>query len=144
MNSEPKEIYMPLSILRIYYHTLSGVTEVNDTPTQTMWLLSELFIEHERKSSDDLIQSDAVHPLITFPEKTFEPKKTLEKLNSILSTIDQLERDMRKQQHSKDREDLLVVKEVSEPVILSAEQLKGIDEDQGENRKKKREVDELW
>lgn len=153
MNSDNKEMYMPLGILRIYYHTLSGATEVHDTATQTMWLLTELHIEQEKKSGDDLIEVDTTNPL-TFQaiqqvsnsgDKVFDSKRTLERLNSILNTIDQLEQDMLKQ--SKDRDELLVVKEVSSPVILSAEHLKGIDEsDRGrsENTKKKREADELW
>lgn len=56
-----KELFVPVNILRIYYQTLSGVPmdkiKDHDVLKQTVWLLTELSVERNRKD-DEIIKED--------------------------------------------------------------------------------------
>ncbi|KAK5642770.1 hypothetical protein RI129_008937 [Pyrocoelia pectoralis] len=60
VHSDTQELYVPISILRIYYQTLSGasVEELRklDIIEQTKWLLHQLTIEHRKKKDDDIVE----------------------------------------------------------------------------------------
>lgn len=100
-HSETKELFVPLTFLRIYYQTLSSSPEYlpsSDVIKQTEWLLNELNIEHHRKEDDVLIKAEKnTGVTVVATDKTgkdAEYKKSIEKLNSILETINKIEKNV--------------------------------------------------
>lgn len=103
LNSESKEIFMPLNILSIYYKTLSNDPvqdkKVQNTMRQTEWLLKQLTLEHSQGHDSLINVEDNVKVLSILADLNqlsgkdkddaaqLEDKKTLKALNSILETV---------------------------------------------------------
>ncbi|KAK4877426.1 hypothetical protein RN001_009932 [Aquatica leii] len=119
VNSNSQELYVPLSILRIYYQTLSGATaeEIRkfDLVEQTKWLLHQLTIENRKKNDDDLVEVSE--------DPVFTGKKKLEQLGSILDSINQ---EVNSNTHT---DDLVIHSDnTNNPnVIITTEQLEATD-----------------
>ncbi|KAF5286726.1 hypothetical protein FQR65_LT12459 [Abscondita terminalis] len=128
INSSTQELYVPLSILRIYYQTLSGASTDElkkfDVVEQTKWLLHQLTIENRKKNDDDLVEIGE-GPL-------FEGKKKIEEIASILESINEHNSNV---MHTDD----LVIHSASENkpnVIISTEQLESTDNDKSNPKNK--------
>lgn len=97
--SDPKELVVPVNILHIYYQTLSSSPEdvkSQDVVKQTEWLLNELNIELHRKEDDVLVKVEKNVGISVPVSDTGDAEytKNLEKLNSILETIDKIEKNV--------------------------------------------------
>ena len=95
--SNNHELFMPLSILHVYYLTLSGDssdgTGKTDVLKEAQWLLSELMIEHHKVDEDDEIVSD-VQNISSESKSDDNLNKKLEKLNSIFQVISEIEKNV--------------------------------------------------
>lgn len=135
MHSETQELYVPISILRIYYQTLSGASAEDlrnfDVTKQTMWLLEQLNIENRRKKDDDLVEVSET------PELAKEAK--LEQLKAILESTLQYEVD----NAATPTDDLVIHGEdkTKSEVIITADHLEGTE--QKSDVKTKKIADEL-
>ncbi|CAG9768168.1 unnamed protein product [Ceutorhynchus assimilis] len=86
LQSETKELYVPLNILRVYYKTLSGdEIHLQDSVEQAKWLLSELSKEYYSQDDDSLVK----------PSPASE--------TSILANVDQLTKETRKENQVLDK-----------------------------------------
>lgn len=147
LHSETKELFVPLNILRIYYQTLSSSEDLKltDIVKQTEWLLNELNIEYHRKEDDVLIKAEkntgvTVVASDSAGKDSVEYKESLQKLNSILETINKIEKNV-----IDDMSKISNKKKNTDKVIITKKQL-DINEVQGvDNRKikKSRASDEL-
>lgn len=95
--SNSHELFVPLSILHVYYLTLSGDSSngagKTDVLKEAQWLLSELTIELHKVDEDDEILSDVQN--ISFESKSDDYlNKKLEKLNSIFQVISEIEKNV--------------------------------------------------
>lgn len=155
LHSETKELFVPLNILRIYYQTLSNSAEDLKSPDivkQTEWLLNELNIEYHRKEDDVLIKAEkniGVTLVATegASKEDVEYKKSLEKLNSILETINKIEKNVI-DDLSKGSDEKLIFSDKpksTDKVIITKEQLDASEVKSVDNlkSKKSRASDEL-
>lgn len=150
LRSSTKEVFVPLSILRIYYQMLSGdpVEEINkyDVGKMTLWLLNELNVEYHKKEDDFLIKVEGVAMEVNeqSPE-VLDTRRKLEKLNSILETINQIEKNVIDDLSKISKDDLFVSEKRSDSgkVILTKEQLEASESEGDEKQQKNGAKDEL-
>lgn len=147
LHSETKELFVPLNILRIYYQTLSSAADLKsiDIVKQTEWLLNQLNIEYHRKEDDVLIKAEkntgvTVVPSDSTDRDSVEYKESLQKLNSILETMNKIEKNVIDNVNKASNK-----KKNTDKVIITKEQL-DISDVQGVDKrktKKRRASDEL-
>lgn len=155
IHSETKELFVPVNILRIYYQTLSNSEDVKltDIAKQTEWLLNELNIEYHRKEDDVLIKAEKNTGITVSTNNDSdgkdgeEYKESLEKLNSILETINKIEKNVL-DDLSKTSDKKLIYSDKqknTDKVIITKEQLDTSEAQGAGNRKSKknRASDEL-
>lgn len=148
LRSETKELFVPMNILRIYYQTLSDDAKEEpakqDVVRQTRWLLNELNVEHHRKDDELVVPGKGIASEVEVPEETDETKQTLEKLNSILDTINQIQKNMIDDLNKMSKHELFVSEKRGDSgkVILTKEQLE-VGENKSDEKSEKRATDEL-
>ncbi|KAF5277097.1 hypothetical protein FQA39_LY06335 [Lamprigera yunnana] len=132
-NANAQELYVPLSILRIYYQTLSGASPEQlkkyDIVQQTKWLLQQLTIENRKKNDDDLVEVSESRPI-------FESKNKLEGIDSLLESIES----------NMPTDDLVIHSDsLNKPnVIITAEQIQAANKDEEKVASKNKQIsDEL-
>lgn len=148
LHSETKELFVPMNILRIYYQTLSSSADLKaaDIVKQAEWLLNELNIEYHRKEDDNLIKMEK-NAGVTVVANDDVGNESLQKLNSILETINKIEKNII-DDFSKTSDKKLIysdTKKNTDKIIVTREQL-DISEVQGVDNhktKKNRASDEL-
>lgn len=150
LHSETKELFVPLNILRIYYQTLSNdpAEEMSkqDVTKQTQWLLNELNVEYHRKEDDFLIKVEGVASEVNEPlQEELDTRRKLEKLNSILETINQIQKNVIDDLSKISNDDLFVSEKRSDSdkVILKKEQLEASESKSNEKQQKNSAKDEL-
>lgn len=131
MGNNNKEFVIPTSVLRIYYRTLSGASaddiKEDNLVTQTKWLLTELSTELNKnkittvsENSDkeiiDLVPNkEVLLELLNF--KGTSSKIRLEKIHSLLESINELEKTIIKELERRGNDDLIVSEERKNNVI---------------------------
>lgn len=122
MGNNNREFIIPASVLRLYYRTLSGVSEEkilkDDLATQTKWFLHELSLEMSKNkitlvtenSEKDIMElvpnKEVLLELLNF--KGTSSKIRLEKIHSLLESINELEKTIIKELERRGNDDLIV------------------------------------
>lgn len=154
--SELHELVIPLHMLSIYYLAAMPLGKaVKDVVKQTQWLLNELNIEYYKKNNDndDLLvkpEESGGKSVLVDVEKiagldSVESKAKLEKLNSILLKIHEIEMNVIEGELVKSEVDDSIIKKTSsedDKVFVTKEQLEASENKNSERRKI--ESDELW
>lgn len=136
MGNNNKEFSLPVSVLRIYYRTLSGASEEeilkDDLVAQTKWLLNELSVEINKNkitfvsenSEEDIIvlvpNKEVLLELLNF--KGTSSKIRLEKIHSLLESINELEKTIIKELERRGNDDLIVSEDRNSNVISDVKQ----------------------
>lgn len=122
MGNNNKEFVIPTSVLRLYYRSLSGASEEeiqkNDIVSQTKWFLYELSSELSKNkitlvtenSEKDIMElvpnKEVLLELLNF--KGTSSKIRLEKIHSLLESINELEKTVIKKLERRGNDDLIV------------------------------------
>lgn len=140
VNSDSRELFIPVNILRIYYQTLSGATDQDlkdhDILKQTEWLLKEISIEYHRKD-DDLIKGNT--DLVNFipgsessediSEDLEKNRKNIERLNTIFNALSQIEKNVIEELKRRTSDELVITDDSEKKLdtIISQDRLDDIE-----------------
>lgn len=148
--SESHELVIPLHMLSIYYLAVMPLGKaVKDVVKQTQWLLTELNIEYYKKNhdNDDLLvkpEENGGKSVLVDVEKiagldSVESKVKLEKLNSILLKIHEIEMNVIEGELGKSEVDDSIIKKTNNEddskVFITKEQLEASESNNSERRK---------
>lgn len=125
MGSNNKEFVIPVSVLQIYYRTLSGASDEdllkNDLVAQTKWFLNELSIELNKNKITTVSESSDKEIIDLVPNKEVllellhfkgtSSKIRLEKIHSLLESINELEKTIIKELERRGNDDLIISEE---------------------------------
>lgn len=148
ISSESKELYVPLSILAIYYQTLSGASpeevKTNGIIKQTDWLLQQLNIEHRKKNDDHLV--DVLEPKgqqiesESLDNSLIDTKSNIEHLSTLLASISEIEQNVI-DDFKKGGDDLVIIGGSINKgkVILTTQQLEATEVKKSKNQKNLKE-----
>lgn len=136
MGNNNKEFVLPISVLRIYYRTLSGASEEeimkDDLVAQTKWILNELSLELDKNeitfitenSEKDIIElvpnKEVLLELLNF--KGTSSKIRLEKIHSLLESINELEKTIIQELERRGNDDLIISEDRSSNVIADVKE----------------------
>lgn len=151
--SESHELVIPLHMLSIYYLAAMPLGKaVKDVVKQTHWLLNELNIEyHKNHDNDDLLvkpEETGGKSVLMDVEKiarldNVESKAKLEKLNSILLKIHEIEMNVIEGELGKSEVDDSIIKKANNEddskVFITKEQLETSESNNSERRKIERD-----
>lgn len=113
-----KEFLLPVTVLNIYYSTMFTTDAKNDIVTQTKWILTQLYDDITKNkitfvtdsSEKDIIElvpnKDILLELLNF--KGTSSKIRLEKIHSLLESINELEKTIIKELQRRGNDDLIV------------------------------------
>lgn len=134
MGNNNKEFVLPVSVLRIYYRTLSRASEEDilkdDIVSQTKWILNELSQELSKNeityitetSEKDVIvpNKEVLLELLNF--KGTSSKIRLEKIHSLLESINELEKSIIRELERRENDDLIVSEDRGSNVIADVKE----------------------